>query len=193
MHRIRMPLYAPVTAYTNILNFLSRHNASASGSASSDLILQPLESAASLLNEFRATPTPYSPLLDPQPIIPRRRPKEQQHHHLQHNPRNNTPVPMLHHLQVLLGSARGQRAADGLHQEARHVERDEDERVQARADAGQGRVEGQADVLEGEVDGDAHEGRREDDGDDLGLERVLVPGVVGEGDARGVAWLFGRG
>ncbi len=42
-------------------------------------------------------------------------------------------------------------------------------------------------MLEGQVDRDAEEGRREDDGDDLGLEGVLVPGVVGEGDARGVA------
>jgi len=96
---------------------------------------------------------------------------------------------MLHHLQVLLGGARGQRAADGLHQQTRDVERDKDEGIQVRADAGQGRAEGQADVLEGEVDGDADEGRGEDDGDDLGLERVLVPGVIGEGDARGVAWL----
>ena len=130
-----------------------------------------------------------SPLLHPQPIIPRRRPKEQQHHHLQHNARDDAPVPMLHHLQVLLGGARGQRAADGLHQQTRDVERDKDEGIQVRADAGQGRAEGQADVLEGEVDGDADEGRGEDDGDDLGLERVLVPGVIGEGDARGVAWL----
>jgi hypothetical protein len=58
-----------------------------------------------------------------------------------------------------------------------------------RADARQGRVEREADVLESEVDGDADQGWRENDGDDLGLERVLVPRVVGERDAGEVAWL----
>jgi hypothetical protein len=39
MHRIRMPLYAPVTAHANMRNFLSCHSATASGSASGELIL----------------------------------------------------------------------------------------------------------------------------------------------------------
>jgi hypothetical protein len=39
MHRIKMPLYAPATAYTNILSFLSFHSARASAAASPDLIL----------------------------------------------------------------------------------------------------------------------------------------------------------
>jgi hypothetical protein len=45
-------------------------------------------------------------------------------------------------------------------------------------------------VLERQVDGDADEGGREDDGDDLRLEGVLVPRVVGQRDARAVAWFI---
>jgi hypothetical protein len=93
---------------------------------------------------------------------------------------------MLDHLDITQRSTGRQRTTDSLHQEARDVQRDKDEGVQVRADAGQGRVEREADVLEGEVDGDADEGWGEDDGDDLRLEGVLVPRVVRQGDAGGV-------
>lgn len=95
---------------------------------------------------------------------------------------------MLHHGVVVQRRAGSERAPDGLHAQARDVERDEDEGVAVGADARQGRAERETDVLERQVDGDADEGGAEDDGDDLRLERVLVPRVVGERDARRVAW-----
>ena len=187
-----MPLYAAATAYTNILNFLSPHRASASGSASPELILN-TTTTISPTHLTPPIPTAHSPLPHAEIIIRHRRPKPRQHHDLQHNARNNAPIPMHHQTGILERRAGRQRAADGLDEQARDVERDKDERVQARRDARQRRVERQADVLEGQVDGDAHEGGREDDGDDLRLEGVLVPGVGGERDARGVAYREGEG
>ena len=98
---------------------------------------------------------------------------------------------MVEHRKVVVTRRGGQRAADGLHEQARHVERDEDEGVQARAHAREARAEGEAEVLEGEVDGDAEEGWGEDDGADLSLKGVLVPGVGAQGNAGGVAWGVG--
>jgi hypothetical protein len=95
---------------------------------------------------------------------------------------------MLHHGIVVQRRAGRQGTANSLHTQARDVEWDENKGVQVGADARQGRVEREADVFERQVDGDADEGWAEDDGDDLGLEGMLVPGVVGERDARGVAW-----
>lgn len=95
---------------------------------------------------------------------------------------------MLHHGIVVQRRAGRQGTANSLHTQARDVEWDKNKGVQIGADARQGRVEREADVLERQVDGDADEGRAEDDGDDLGLEGMLVPGIVGERDACGVAW-----
>lgn len=131
-------------------------------------------------------PRPHPPS-HTQVVIHRHRPKQQQHHNLQRDPSDNGAVTMIQHGKIVIPRRSSQRAADGLDQKARDVERDEDEGVEVGADAREGRVEGEAEVLEGEVDGDAEQGRREDDGADLGFEGVFVPGVGGEGDAGGVA------
>lgn len=113
--------------------------------------------------------------------------KRNEHDDLQRNTRNDGSVAALLQLAVGLAAGSCDAATDGLDDEAAQIGGEEDERVPARGDAGDGGVEVDGDVLEGEVDGDADEGGRDDDGADLELEAAVVPGVRVKLDATNVA------
>lgn len=79
-------------------------------------------------------------------------------------------------------------AADGLHDEASDVGREEDARVPDGRDAGRCRAQGEGGVLEREVDGHADECGSEDDGADLQLKGAFVERVLVQQDTTDVAY-----
>lgn len=88
-----------------------------------------------------------NPPLRPQIVIAHHKPKAPQHSALQRDSRNNNPIPALQQLRVRVPGASGETTADSLQDEARDVGGDEDEGVEARAQAREGRVEGERYVL----------------------------------------------
>lgn len=91
---------------------------------------------------------------------------------------------------VIVPGGRSNSAADGLDDQARDVGGDEEDGIEARREAAQGAVQGLDDIPEGEIQTGADEGGAQHDGDNLQLEGVAVPDIVGEDAAADVAGAF---
>lgn len=91
--------------------------------------------------------TTGDPPLDAQEVVDAHHAKEAEDGGLQGDTGDDDAVAREQQLRLVVPGGRGEAAADGLQDQARDVGGDEDERVQARADAREGRVEGQGDVL----------------------------------------------
>ena len=123
----------------------------------------------------------------PEPVIRAHNSERHENHNLEGDARDDGVVPAIQQLAVVAVGRGGERAADGLDEQARDVGGQEDDGVPAGPDARDGRVEVEADVLEGQVDAGADHGRGEDDGADLELEGAAIPGVVAEEDAADIS------
>jgi hypothetical protein len=123
----------------------------------------------------------------PEQVISSQAAKHKQDDYLKHNTRHNNPVSMLQQSQVGPASRRGDAAADGLDDQAGNVGGHEEDGVELWREAAERAVQGADSVFQGEIQADADQAGAEDDGDDLNLEGIGVPGIVGEEDAGGVA------
>ena len=106
---------------------------------------------------------------------------------MKNNTGHDNAVPMLQQSQVAAASRRGDAAADGLDNQAGDVGGHEEDGVELWREAAERAVQGADGVFQSEIQADADQAGPEDDGDDLDLEGVGIPRVVGEEDAGGVA------
>lgn len=174
MDRGNVPVYAP-NLDTNIC---PKHSVA----ERSNLLIIPQRKSR------RSNVSAVHPLFRPEIVVQAHATKGQKNHDLKRDARDDGLVPGVDQLPVLAAPACRQRAANGLDEKAAHVCGDENEGKPLWPDPREGRVQRSSEVLERQIYRDAGQSRSEHNGAYLGLKGLLVPGVIGEGDASGVAY-----